>query len=204
MVQPNQNGASSETADVEEERQSFSEGRHATSRTDPSEHSMQPADERAALNGDDARVVKAVHVSMARSGAELIEAQRVTLENSGAKSMTTHTAELINSGALRLNADEAVFNKSSALLVRAREMRIEQSKVGIAASTQFEVHGAGQMGMLVSRNVAATGDVNGTVMIAGNVTAGGDVNVTFNAVSAGVLGAVFAATLYGLRRLFDR
>ena len=199
--QPNENGASS---DVEHDGQVVSETDHVPPLTDSSRHGMQSAIERSVLKGDDVGDVKAVHVNMERSGADQIEAQRVTLDHSGVRSLITESAELINSGALRLNADKAAFDKSSVFLANARETRIEHSKVGLAIAGESTIENAGPIGVFVAGSVEATGDVNGALLVAGKVSAGGDVNVTFTAITAGVLGAAFAATLFGLRRLVKR
>lgn len=204
MSQQYQSGESGPTSDDDRVGQIVSETARLQSHPDPSSPKMTPAIERSALIGDDAGVVNAVHVNMERSGAEQIEAQRVTLENSGVRSLTTESAELIDSGALRINAARVVFNDSTAFMTSADEMRIDRSKVGVAVSDTSALEHAGPFGMLVAGNIDASGDVNATLMITGNVTAGGDVNITFNAASACALGAVFATTLFLLRRIFSR
>lgn len=165
---------------------------------------LQPAVERSTLSGDDAGTVSAVQVSMERSGAEHIDAQRVTLQNSGARSLTTKTATLTNSGALKLDADSVEINQSSVVLAQAKDIRVAQSMIFVASAETATVDGVGTIGLLAAGGVQSSGDVRSTFMFAGNVKAGGDVKVMFDAVSAGALGAAFAAVLFALRRLVKR
>jgi len=184
--------------------QIVSEGMHVPPRTDETRHRMKPASERSSLKDQDSGTVNAVQVSMERSGAEHIDAQRVMLDHSGAKSLSSQTAELINSGAVKLSATTATLTQSSVLLAQTKDLRLDGSKVLIAQSGRTSVAGNGRIGILQTGTVEATGDVNGLLFMTGSVKAGGDVNVTFDAVSAGVLGAAFAGTLFILRRLFGR
>jgi hypothetical protein len=181
-----------------------SEGTHIPPWPQPARQEMHPASQHRALAGDDAGTVNAVQVAMERSGAEHIEAQRVTLDHSGAKSLSTQLAELTDSGAVKLSATTATMTKSSVMLAQAKELRLEESKALITQSGKTEISGTGRVGILQTGSVEASGDVNGILLMTGSVKAGGDVNVTFDAASAGALGAAFAATLFILRRLFRR
>jgi hypothetical protein len=111
---------------------------------------------------------------------------------------------LTDSGTVKLSADTATLTRSSVILAQTKELRLESSKVLIAQSGRTAVAGDGRIGLLQTGLVEATGDVNGLVLITGSVKAGGDVNVTFDAVSAGILGAAIAVVLFLLRRMFGR
>ncbi len=189
---------------ADEDGQIESQGNHVPPRSAGARPRMKPAAAGATLTNNDAGSVSAVQVSMERSGAEHIEAQRVTLDHSGAKSLKTGSAELINSGTVTLSATNATLSQSSALLAQVKDLRLEHSKVLIAQSGKTSIAGSGRIGILQTGSVEAEGDVNGLLIMSGGVRAGGDVNVTFDAVSAGVLGAAFAGMLFLLRRVFSR
>ena len=89
---------------------------------------------------------------------------------------------------------------------RRRGCRSGYARLGgrCASAGRTAVAGDGRIGLLQTGLVEATGDVNGLVLITGSVKAGGDVNVTFDAVSAGILGAAIAVVLFLLRRMFGR
>ncbi len=203
VTEHNHTGADEGNVD-DSDGQIVSERTHVPPRSDAERSRMQPAAEHSSLVGDDAGTVNAVQVSMERSGAEHIEAQRVTLDHSGAKSLSSHTAELIDSGTVKLSAETATLTKSSVILALTKDLRLDNSKVLVAQSGKTSIAGTGRIGILQTGAVDASGDVNGVLLMTGSVKAGGDVNVTFDAVSAGVLGAVFAGTLFFLRWLFRR
>ncbi len=199
----NHTGADPGNAD-DQDGQIVSEDTHLPPRPDQTRPRMKPAAERSTLVGDDASTVNAVQVSMERSGAEHIEAQRVTLDHSGAKTLSSQTAELIDSGAVKLSATTATLSNSSVLLAQTKDMRLDGSNVLLAQSGKTSIAGNGRIGILQTGSVEASGDVNGLLLMTGSVKAGGDVNVTFDAVSAGVLGAVFAGVFFLLRQLVGR
>ncbi len=155
----------------------------------PKRQRLQEAIERASMQSGEAENVRAVQVSMDRSGAEHIEAQRVTLDRSGAKSLSTQSADLTDSGVLQLSGENLTLNDSSAIIANGRNINLNQSKAVLVAAGDSHFDHGGQIGMLTTGAVEATGDVNATFLFAGDVKAGGDVNVTFDAMSAGILGA---------------
>jgi len=199
----NHTGADHSTVD-DHDGQIVSEHTHVPSRPAETRPRMKPAAERSTLVGEDASTVNAVQVSMERSGAEHIEAQRVTLDHSGAKTLSSQTAELIDSGAVKLSATTATLSNSSVWLAQTRDMQIDNSKVLVAQSGKTSIVGNGRIGILQTGSVDASGDVTAVLLMTGSVKAGGDVNVTFDAVSAGVLGAVFAGVFFLLRQLVGR
>lgn len=169
----------------------------------PGRRKLQEAIERASMQAGEAENVHAVQVSMDRSGAEHIEAQRVTLDHSGAKSLSAQSAELTDSGVLLLSGDNLTLNQSSAIIANGQNIRLNDSRAIVVAAGETVIENGGSIGMLTTGTVEATGDVNATFLFGGEVKAGGDINVSFDALSAGVLGVAIGAGL-GLAIKFVR
>jgi hypothetical protein len=173
--------------------QFVSEG--ADVRPHPGRRKLRETIERASMQAGEAENVHAVQVSMDRSGAEHIEAQRVTLDHSGAKSLSAKSAELTDSGVLLLNGDDLTLNHSSAIIANGPHIGLHHSRAVVVAAGETVIENGGTIGLLTTGSVNATGDVNATFLFGGEVKAGGDINVSFDALSAGVLGAAIGAGL---------
>lgn len=161
----------------------------------PGRRKLREALERASMQAGEAENVNAVQVSMDRSGAEHIEARRVTLDHSGAKSLSAESAELTDSGVLHLSGGNLTLNHSSAIIANGQSIRLNESRAIVVAAGETVIENGGMIGMLTTGTVEATGDVNATFLFGGEVKAGGDVNVSFDALSAGVLGMAIGAGL---------
>ncbi len=189
MTEPEHNGVESNGHDA----QFVSEGEEI--KPNPKRQRLQEAIERASMQAGEAENVHAVQVNMDRSGAEHIEAQRVTLDRSGAKSLSTQSADLTDSGVLQLSGENLTLHGSSAVIANGRNIGLNDSRAVIVAAGETRMEQGGRIGLLTTGSVEATGDVNAMFLMTGEVKAGGDVNVTFDALSAGVLGTAIGVAL---------
>lgn len=158
----------------------------------------------AQLLNKDASSVHALQVNMERSGADYVQAQKSFLTNSGAREIHSDSSRLTQSGVLTLNADSVEMKQSSSVMTFAKDVTLNESRIGIGAAEQVHMHESSNVGILVSGDVDAQGDIRSFMLIGGNVKAGGNVVTTVDLPTAGVAAAVFALALVLFSRILGR